>query len=720
MAIATRKRGRAWPPQKPRHYRRLIAAIGDRERELEHASDVRIDDDDVVDVFAKARVAARRALKQRPFDVQIWGGLAMAAGAIAEMQTGEGKTLAAVPVAALLATQRKGVHVMTANDYLAQRDAAWMRPVYELLGLDVGFVQQGMSTAERKQAYAADITYGTATEFGFDFLRDRIAYEPDELVQRAPFAAIVDEIDSILIDEARVPLVIAGGDAVPDDRAYRAAEIAATLDENVHWELDHDGRTVRLLPGGVDEVFRYDVPQHAVRLAVQARALARRDVEYIVRDERIEIIDEFKGRTDPLRRWPSGFHTAVEAKERLPLTAEAKILGQITLQRYVHLYRNVCGMTATARTSTWELGHRFGLRVVAVPSNRPCVRDDRPDVIFAKRDEKESAVVAEVARAHASGRPVLVGTASVAESDRIACRLRDAGIACEVLNARDDEREAAIIARAGTRDAVTISTNMAGRGTDIRLGEGVAELGGLYVIGTNRHEARRIDLQLRGRAGRQGDPGSSKYFVSLEDPLFVRYRAGDLTGDTESLRIPDEGPCTDKRVRAEVARAQELVDLMNGKIRARLDETGAILERHRKLIDEWRDAVVHGRAPERERIVALTAIDFGWAEHLAEFQELKSASLEFFFEAAVQAFAQKVDAAFAVRMQLIRDRIAEALSSADPDRFEALRPAAKWTYLLDEVPRRTEAYNWLTLVRVLVRDGFRPFTDEERLANELQ
>ena len=479
-------------------------------------------------LFALVREAAGRTLGLRPFDVQVVAALALGRGRVVEMQTGEGKTLAAVMPAALHALAGAGVHVLTFNDYLAQRDAEWMGPVYRMLGLSVDAVQQGMTPAARRRAYRADVTYVTAREAGFDYLRDLRATDPDDVVHRPFHMALVDEVDSLLIDEARVPLVVAGQAEQRDSRARRLAEIVAALAAGVDFDTDEYGRSVELTETGLARLERvlsvpslHD-PGHCALLtgincALHARVLLRRDVDYLVRDGRIAMIDEFTGRVVPDRHWPDGLQAALEAKEGIAPDADGRILGSMPLQHFLRSYPFLCGMTGTAQNAAHELQELYELRTVVVPTHRPMVRIDRPDVVFTHREAKEHALVEEIRRVHARRRPVLVGTLTVAESERLAARLRAAGVACAVLNARNDAAEARVVARAGRLDAVTISTNMAGRGTDIRLGgadeterDQVVALGGLYVIGTNRHESRRVDLQLRGRAGRQGDPGESR------------------------------------------------------------------------------------------------------------------------------------------------------------------------------------------------------------------
>ncbi len=529
-----------------------VSAIRKRRDELAGLTDRELktlaaNANDINEVIAVTAVAASRLLGFDLFDVQVRGALALAAGRIAEMQTGEGKTLTAVPAVIWYARNNPGVHVMTVNDYLARRDAKWMGSIYEFFGLSVGVIQQGMSAADRRRAYACDITYATANEIGFDFLRDQMALYPADQVHRPFSVAVIDEADSILIDEARIPLVIAGGDPESESLAWKADRITRTLHPHHHYRIEEYGRNVTLTDTGIHAVETalgcgnlFDPENFEKHTAVQdslhARALLHRDIDYVVKNGAVESVDEFKGRIAQDRRWPAGLHAAIEAKEGIAPKAQGRVLGSITLQNLIALYPRVCGMTGTAATQAEELRALYNLDVAVIPTNRPMIRVDHPDSLFRTKAEKEQALVQEIVTAHASGRPVLVGTASVEESERLSSLLGETPHS--VLNARNEEQEAAIIANAGQGGALTISTNMAGRGTDIKLGEGVATLGGLYVIGTNRHESRRIDNQLRGRAGRQGDPGSSRFFVSLEDPLLVKYAAENakFAHDPESIQ----------------------------------------------------------------------------------------------------------------------------------------------------------------------------------------
>ena len=520
--------------------------------------------------------------------------IALDRGHVVEMQTGEGKTLAAVMPASLHALAGQGVHILTFNDYLARRDAEWMGPIYRRLGLSVGFVQQDMTPEERRRAYLADVTYVTGKEAGFDHLRDLLATDPRDLVHRPFHFALVDEADSLLIDEARIPLVIAGSVGRESSSSPRLAAVVAGLTPGIHFDADEYGRDVELTEAGCEQVERVlgcGSLHHAgnygvlteLNCALHARVLLRRDVDYIVRDGRIGVIDEFTGRIVTDRHWPDGLQAALEAKEGIERQPDGRILGSITLQHFLRGYPRLCGMTGTAQTAALELRQLYGLEVVVIPTHRPMIRVDQPDLVFTHREAKEKAVVDEIRRVHASDRPVLVGTLTVEESERLAARLRSAGVACQILNAKHDEMEARVVAGAGAVGAVTISTNMAGRGTDIRLGgedeadhERVAALGGLYVIGTNRHESARVDLQLRGRAGRQGDPGESRFFVSLEDDLLVRYgsrgshrrprRAGPKRrADRPSRPAPRDRPGAAHRRRPELRDSPDAVALRLGR-----------------------------------------------------------------------------------------------------------------------------------------------------------
>jgi preprotein translocase subunit SecA len=591
------------------------------------------------ETFAVACEAARRTLGLDPFDVQVLGGLVMADGQIAEMQTGEGKTLAATLPVCWAALSGTPVHVLTANDYLARRDARWMAPVYRMLGLTVGSVGQAAELAARRQAYACDVTYGSATEVGFDFLRDQLRRRPGDLVQRPFGLALVDEIDSILIDEARIPLVIAGGDSAPVEVARVANAVAPQLLRGRDFEAEGADRRIVLTEAGAQRAERlfgcgnlYEPANGALLAALvqalHAYSLLRRDVDYIVRDGQVALVDEHKGRLARLRRWPEGLQAAVEAKEGVSIQHAGRVLGSITLQSFISLYPRVCGMTGTAATQAAEFKEVYGLDVVVVPPHRPVIRRDLPDVVWTTRAEKHGALLSRVRDAHERGRPVLVGTASVAESEALAARLAAAGVPSRVLNARNEEEEAGIVRQAGRLGAVTISTNMAGRGTDILLGgdppqerERVVVRGGLLVLGTNRHESRRIDHQLRGRAGRQGDPGESEFHVSLEDDLFRRFGL-DRDTDTDHAQRVIEGQHLE--IRQNLLRYERILELQRRIVHQQrrevlLGEAESLLarelpERHHELV-----AALGGDALARlERDVTLATIDEEWSQYLEE------------------------------------------------------------------------------------------------------
>ncbi len=491
-------------------------------------------DDIMHEAFAVVREAARRTLGMRPFDVQVMGGIVLHEGKISEMKTGEGKTLAATMPVYLNALSGKGVHVVTVNDYLARRDAGWMGEVYKFLGLSVGLIQDGMVPADRKVAYGADITYGTNAQFGFDYLRDNIATSVQNLVQPQLNYAVVDEVDSILIDEARTPLIISGMPESAADTYYRFAAIVPRLKEGEDYEVDEKKRQVAPTEEGVEKVEKAlgvenlydDVNTNLVNhlnQALRAHTLFRNDNEYIVRDGQVFIVDEFTGRVLEGRRYSEGLHQAIEAKEGVKIREENQTVATITIQNFFRQYDKLAGMTGTAATEADEFMHIYEMPVVSIPTHREMVRMDKDDLVYRSRKAKYEAAVEDIAERNATGQPVLVGTVSVEVSELISTLLKKRGIRHNVLNAKQHEREAETIVEAGEKGSVTIATNMAGRGTDIKLGEGVAEVGGLYVLGTERHESRRIDNQLRGRSGRQGDPGETRFYLSFEDDLMRRF-----------------------------------------------------------------------------------------------------------------------------------------------------------------------------------------------------
>jgi preprotein translocase subunit SecA len=650
----------------------LANATNDALREGFNASE------NLLETVAVVSVAAQRVLGISMFDVQLRGALSLARGRIVEMQTGEGKTLACTPAVAWYARTGEGVHVMTVNDYLARRDAQWMGGIYRTLGLTVGCIQQTSSPEERRRAYGCDITYATANEIGFDYLRDNLTLRLEDKVHRPFHAAVIDEADSILLDEARIPLVLAGGEEDEEALARRADPVARRFRRGMDFTLDEFGRNISLTHLGAHQAEAYFHIRNiyaeenlaiytAVHNAIHAHKLLRRDVDYVVKNNAIESVDQFKGRIAQDRRWPAGLHTALEAKERLPFRKQGRVLATITLQNLAALYPKICGMTGTAATQAEDFLKFYSLDVEAIPPNRPVIRVDEQDAVFPTKRAKEETVLTEIRRIHALGQPVLVGTSSVEESERLSDRLFD--IPHSVLNARNEEEEAGIVARAGQFGAVTISTNMAGRGVDIQLGPGIAELGGLYVIGMNRHESRRIDHQLRGRAGRQGDPGRSRFFISMEDDLLVRYAGDD----------------------AEFAGAEALqrrVEGQNLETRIFLDKYESVVEGQRQRIQERRDSILHSDEPEFERMVALRAIDNLWSEYLETISELRSGIHWHSYTGhdPLYSFLTKVDEAYRELEARIEPETAEALENARSSGVDPSQRGATWTYLTTDNP----------------------------------
>jgi preprotein translocase subunit SecA len=562
-------------------------------------------DDMMHEAFAVAREAARRTLGMRPFDVQVMGGIVLHQGKIAEMKTGEGKTLAATMPVYLNALTGEGVHVVTVNDYLARRDAEWMGEIYDFLGLTVGLIQDGMGFEERKEAYAADVTYGTNAQFGFDYLRDNIATRTDQLVQRELTYAIVDEVDSILIDEARTPLIISGMPESAADTYYRFAAIMPRLKEGEDYEVDEKKRQVAPTESGVEKVEKAlgvenlydDVNTNLVNhlnQALRAHALFRKDVEYIVRDGQVFIVDEFTGRVLEGRRYSEGLHQAIEAKEGVQIREENQTVATVTIQNFFRQYDKLAGMTGTAATEADEFMHIYKMEVVSIPTHREMIRQDKDDLVYKSKKSKYDAVVEDIVERHRAGQPVLVGTVSVEVSELLSGKLNRQGVRHNVLNAKQHAREAEVIAEAGERGSVTIATNMAGRGTDIKLGEGVAELGGLYVLGTERHESRRIDNQLRGRSGRQGDPGESRFYLSFEDDLLRRFGGPRMQGMIERIGLEEDVPIEAGMISGSVRRAQEQVESQNFQIRKRILEYDDVLNKQREVIYAIRRDILMG------------------------------------------------------------------------------------------------------------------------------
>jgi preprotein translocase subunit SecA len=690
------------------------------------------------EAFALVREASHRVLAMRPFDIQMIAGVAMHQGKLAEMSTGEGKTLAAVAPVYLNALTGQGVHVLTFNDYLARRDAQWMGPVYRFLGLSVGCVQQETDIAGRKDAYSCDVTYLTAKQAGFDYLRDHLSTDANDLVHRPFHYTIVDEADSILIDEARVPLVIAGStEAIQADPA-QAARLVADLVPDRDFKKDQASRNVHFTEAGLDRMEAelacgnlHDAANLSLltklNMALHARVLLTRNVDYIVRDRSVELVDEFTGRVVRDRRWPDGLQAAVEAKEAVPLQPQGAIRGSITLQHFLRLYPKAAGMTATARPAADEFFEFYDMSVVVIPPNRNCIRTDEDDVVFTHREAKHGAIIAEILELQRTGRPVLIGTANVAESEELAARLAEARVECEVLNAKNDEREAQIVARAATFGAVTISTNMAGRGTDIRMGgepprerDRIVDLGGLYVLGTNRHESRRIDVQLRGRAGRQGDPGSSRFYVSLEDDLVKRFGICDLIPPEYRTLRKDE-PIDDPAVTRVVGRAQRTIEAQTFEIRRTLWRYSSLIENQRKAVQRRRQAILKDevpvdllttRAKQRydellaagvgrevlrrvEKQITLLQMDACWADYLTRVADIREnihlvvlanqSPLDEFHKRVGREYAEMIER---TDHQIVRTfRSAEITASGIDLDKEGLRgPSSTWTYLINDNP----------------------------------
>ena len=720
-------------------YRDLLPRIAEREQVVSALSDEdlsAVEDTSDVWICAMGREAAQRGLGERPFDVQLLGTLAMLSGQVAEMATGEGKTLSGALAAAGFARRGRSVHVMSVNDYLARRDAEWMRPVYDLLGVSVGWIGQASTPAERSRAYAADVTYGAVSEFGFDVLRDRLAVSVTGLIAGAPDVALIDEADSVLVDEALVPLVLAGAVESGQD-GQDMAEIVRGLRRGRDYQTDEDGRNVHLTDKGtraVEATLGIDLysEQHLdsltrVNVALHAEALLQRDVEYVVLDGRIHLINESRGRVARLQRWPDGLHAAVEAKEGLRASRSGEILDSITIQALVGRYATVCGMTGTAVAVGEQLREFYHLEIFVIPPNRPCVRVDEADRLYSTTSQKEKALAAEVAAVHATGRPVLIGTQDVAESERIAGRLGQAGLTCEVLNAKNDAEEAAIVAEAGTRGAITVSTQMAGRGTDIRLGGAagdqgqVAALGGLCVIGVGRHGSSRLDHQLRGRSGRQGDPGSSVFFVSMQDDLVARY----VPDARPPAATAADGSTQDAGAQETVAHAQRVAEGVSLEIHRNTWRYNKLIDLQRAIVLEQRDRVLSTDAarnalarqrPERwtalrsvasddvltdaARQITLFHLDRGWADHLGYLANLREgiylralgrglSPLDEFHKEATRAFAGLLPAAEERSVESF-ETVPVTADGADLGAAGLKRPTATWTYLVQDNPFGTD------------------------------
>ncbi|MBQ2837027.1 MAG: preprotein translocase subunit SecA [Peptococcaceae bacterium] len=557
------------------------------------------------EAYAVVREASTRVLGMRHFDVQLMGGVILHQGRIAEMKTGEGKTLVATLPVYLNALTGKGVHVITVNDYLATRDSEQMGKLYNFLGLSVGLIVHGLDFNQRKEAYAADITYGTNNEFGFDYLRDNMVMHPQNMVQRELNFALVDEVDSILIDEARTPLIISGVAEKPKDYYTMVSKIIPRLKADQDYTVDEKAKNVVLTEEGVSHVEKLlgidnlsDESNmelaHHVNQGLRAHVIMHRDRDYVVKDGQVIIVDEFTGRLMFGRRYSEGLHQAIEAKEGVKIEKESQTLATITFQNYFRMYNKLAGMTGTAKTEEDEFRGIYGMDVVIIPTNKPVVREDRPDVVYRTQMGKYKAIVDKVVERYEAGQPVLVGTVSIQISELLSELLKRRGIPHQVLNAKYHEKEAEIVAQAGQSKMVTIATNMAGRGTDIVLGEGVKDLGGLYIIGTERHEARRIDNQLRGRSGRQGDPGFTQFYISLEDDLMRRFGADNITGIMDKIGMDDDMPIENKMISKSIETAQKRVEVRNFEIRKNVLEYDDVMNKQREVIYGQRRQILMG------------------------------------------------------------------------------------------------------------------------------
>jgi preprotein translocase subunit SecA len=674
------------------------------------------------EAYAAVREAAKRTLGQRPFDVQVMGGIVLHEGDIAEMKTGEGKTLVATQPLYLNALAGNGVHLVTVNDYLAKRDAGWMGPVYEKLGLRAAFIENMMPFAERKEAYDADITYGTNSEFGFDYLRDNMAVGLDGVVQRGHSYAIVDEVDSILIDEARTPLIISGEPETAAKIYYDFARVAKTLNAVPHdplqkgehpdadYEYDEKHKTIAPTQAGVAKFERalgienlYD-PRHSQLVnhmiqALKAESLYHRDDEYVIQDGEVKIVDEFTGRIMEGRRWSEGLHQAVEAKEGVAIQEEHVTLATITLQNYFRLYEKLGGMTGTAKTEEKEFVEIYGLNVVEIPTNVPVARGDNNDFIFKTEEAKFNAVIDDIVERHEKGQPVLVGTIAVEKSEYLSQLLQRRGVPHNVLNAKEHERESEIIKDAGQPHAVTIATNMAGRGVDIKLGEGITELGGLYVLGTERHEARRIDNQLRGRSGRQGDPGETRFYLSGQDEL-VRLFAGDrIHNIMERFKVPDDQPMEAGILSRQIENAQKKVEEQNFVARKNVLKYDDVLNKQRTVIYDQRRRVLEGQDLSEEVRAWVDEVIARVVAHFTENEYAEEWDLEGLVKAMDALYVQPAEEPITVEElredigSLTRETLIEDFTEEAQERY-----AAKEEELGPELMRELERFIILQVV----------------------
>ena len=582
----------------------LVAKTDEFKRRLQKGETL---DDILPEAFSVVREASKRVLGMRHFDVQLIGGICLHRGNIAEMRTGEGKTLVATLPVYLNALTGNGVHVVTVNDYLATRDSEQMGRLYNFLGLSTGLIVANLDFNQRKEAYACDITYGTNNEFGFDYLRDNMVSDVSQMVQRPLNYAIVDEVDSILIDEARTPLIISGPGQRSTDNYYKLAKIVPHLVKDEDYTIDEKQKTIAPTDSGIAKVEKmlgvenlYDSENielnHLLGASLRAYAMMHRDTDYVVKDGEVVIVDEFTGRLMFGRRYSDGLHQAIEAKEGLKVERESQTLASVTFQNYFRMYKKLAGMTGTAKTEEKEFIDIYGLEVLPIPPNKPLARIDLPDQIFKTKAAKYRAVVRNAVERHQTGQPILIGTTSITQSEELSDMLLRAGVPHKVLNAKHHEKEAEIVADAGQMGMVTIATNMAGRGTDITLGEGVPELGGLAILGTERHESRRIDNQLRGRAGRQGDPGSSQFFLSLEDDLMRIFGADNITGIMDKLGMEEDEPIEHSLITKSIERAQKKVEDHNYNIRKYVLEYDDVMNQQREVLYEQRRRILRNES----------------------------------------------------------------------------------------------------------------------------
>ena len=668
-------------------------------------------DDLLPEAFAVVREASKRTLGMRHFDMQILGGVVLHQGNIAEMKTGEGKTLAATLPIYLNALAGRGAHVITVNDYLASRDAEWMGKIYNFLGMSVGTIVHGMDEEARKNAYGADITYGTNNEFGFDYLRDNMKFNRETLVQRELNYAIVDEVDSILIDEARTPLIISGPAEKSTDLYHSINTIIPHLKADEHFTVDEKSKSVNLTEDGVarveallniDNLFdsRNIDALHHVNQGLKAHALFTRDVDYIVKDGEVIIVDEFTGRLMPGRRYSEGLHQALEAKENVKIANENQTLATITFQNFFRMYDKLSGMTGTADTEAEEFKSIYNLDVIVVPTNEDMIREDFPDHIYMTKQEKYDAAINEIIELHGIGRPVLVGTVSIDVSEHLSRLLKKRGIKHEVLNAKNHEAEAEIIANAGQRAAVTISTNMAGRGTDIVLGEGVVSLGGLHILGTERHESRRIDNQLRGRAGRQGDPGSSRFYLSLEDDLLRIFGGERISGIMNKLGLEEGEPIEHKMISRAIENAQRKVEGHNFQIRKQLLDFDNVMNQQREVIYRQRQEAL-GNEDLKETIEDMIRekteeIVSAWADENLPSDQWDAKG---FADAVFSQFAIKIDMAEHLEKGITSEQVESFILDTALEKYRE-----KEEYIPSQDLRRLERYVMLQTVDSFWKD----------------